>query len=76
MDRGIVILEEITPNRIEIFHPRTTVITHNFRVICSDLPLREVSNKPEKASRNIPVLPDPLTVLQFPFNSSPIYKLN
>ena len=37
MDGGIVILEETTPIRIEMFHHRIKVITqNNFGLICSD----------------------------------------
>ncbi len=37
VDGGIVILEETTPVRIEMFHHRIKVITqNNFVLICSD----------------------------------------
>lgn len=36
LDRAIIILEETTLVKIEMFHYRKKVITHNFSVICSD----------------------------------------
>ena len=59
----LVIMEETTPFRIEMFHHRIKVITqNNFVLICSD-PLLWCVPKPcqQNAPHIITKLPDPLT---------------